>query len=89
MTIEKEIFKPHWPEGLEPFMLQRNSIGRTSLSVQPDGKNGVIHIGLDGDVNKVYTIQTMEFDSEKNPRTYQTLLWLAQAIRLDNEENNI
>lgn len=99
---ESEPFYPHWPSGLEPRKAYRftcddccQSTDVKELTVTID-EDGDVWLGM-LEINDIHT--DMKF-SNPNPsvrcrtgigggrhrRTRQALLWLAQAIRLDNEE---
>lgn len=100
-VVRFDPFSPHWPDGLKPstiYEFQCDDKGRNGtcwlrVIVAEDG---------DAHVSMMEWEDPLEKESNPNPfpsvrcrtgtgggrhrRTRQALLWLAQAIRLDNEE---
>lgn len=95
------IFDPCWPEGLrqgESYQVKCDDKGRSGASWMR------VFVAGDGDVHVLMQdwedfptgspspLPTMRcrtsFGGGKNYRTHQALLWLAQAIRLDAEEQD-
>lgn len=98
--FEHKVFKPEWPEGLEQNETYRvlcDDKGRNggswlSLVVAVDGD---VHVSMQ-DWEEMPEEAPSPFPSirvrthiggGRNGRTRQALLWLAEAIRQDNEEH--
>lgn len=96
-----DVFKPHWPEGLKPNTSYRflcDDKGRDGgtwfqLFIADDGDVHLMaqdweDIKEEGSVpNNHPSIRCRTLHGGgRHGRTRQALLWLAQAIRLDNEE---
>lgn len=93
------VFKPHWPEGLEQnhgYEFRCDDKGRnggTWLRVIV-ANDGDVHVVMqdwedfpEGSPDFMPSVRCRtEFGGGRHSRTHQALLWLAQAIRLDNEE---
>lgn len=94
------IFQPHWPEGLasrEFYKVpcdDKGARGGSWLQVMVAG-DGDVHVSMqdwedvpEGQPSPFPSIRVRTFaGGGRNSRTHQALLWLAEAIRLDNEEN--
>jgi hypothetical protein len=94
------VFRPQWPDGLEQSEFYRVACddkgwnGGSWLQVMVAG-DGDVHVAMqnwermpDGHPSPFPSIRVRsEFGGGRNLRTRQALLWLAQAIRLDAEEN--
>lgn len=100
MSREPAAFRPHWPEGLQSgqyYEVLCDDKGRN------EGSYLRVLIANDGDVHvmmqdwedvpegKPSPFPSIRIRSlaggGRNIRTRQALLWLAEAIRLDNAEN--
>jgi hypothetical protein len=93
-------FDPHWPKGLEQgeaykvLCDDKGRTGATWLQVYV-ANDGDVHLMMqewedfpDYEPSPIPTLRCRTFmGGGRNHRTHQALLWLAQAIRLDNEEN--
>jgi hypothetical protein len=93
------VFDPQWPEGLvqgEVYEVACDDKGRSGANwlkvyVAPDGD---VHILMqdwescpEGMPEFIPSLRCRTyFGGGQKSRTHQALLWLAQAIRLDNEE---
>ncbi|USV41119.1 hypothetical protein [Xanthomonas phage BUDD] len=95
-----EPFIAHWPEGLEQeqiYQLNCDDKGRSGanwLKVYTAGDGDVHLIMQDWEEYPEFQPEFMPslrcrtyIGGGRNWRTHQALLWLAQAIRLDNIEN--
>lgn len=99
-TKEPSAFKPHWPEGVQQNTLYevlcddkgRNGTVWMRVLVANDGD---VHVSM-FDQEDPARDEPSQFPSirvrtvaggGRNARTRQALLWLADAIRRDNEEN--
>ena len=101
-SIEDQVFKPHWPEGVEAKKVYRFQCDDCRPST--DTKDLTVVISDDGDVwlgmleindkhtsepyrNPTPTVRCRTgIGGGRHRRTRQALLWLARAIQLDNEE---
>lgn len=97
----RRVFAPHWPPGLEPLKAYKVACddkgrnGQTYMSVMVAG-DGVVHVALqewedapEGEPSAFPSIRVRTFaGGGRNSRTRQALLWLAEAIRLDAEEQS-
>lgn len=96
-----DVFEPHWPEGLKPgesCQLPCDDKGRDGgswLRVLVDDQGDVWLMMQDWEdireegsqPNPIPSLRCRTFaGGGRHGRTHQALLWLAQAIRLDNEE---
>ena len=97
---ESSVFKAHWPEGVEAGKFYRvlcddkGRLGGSWLQVLV-AMDGDVHVSMQ-DWEEIPEGKPTPFPSirvrtlaggGKNTRTRQALLWLAEAIRLDAEEN--
>lgn len=99
--IESPIFKPHWPEGLETQTIykfpcdDKGRDGGTWLRVII-AEDGDAHVSMQEwedireEGSKPSPFPSVRcrtyFGGGRHLRTRQSLLWLAQAIRLDNAD---
>lgn len=97
----EEVFAPHWPEGLDAGDVHRTLCDdkgrneRAFLEVLLAG-DGDVHVTMqDGESfsgDRLHPIPTIRkrtsLGGGKDMRTRQALLWLALAIKLDNEDRN-
>jgi hypothetical protein len=97
---EGNVFAPYWPPGLKQDQVyqvlcdDKGYNGKSYLRIYtaPDGD---VHCSMmdwerapEGSPTPFPSIRVRTFcGGGRNHRTHQALLWLAQAIRLDNEEN--
>lgn len=101
-TKEPAALKPHWPEGLEQGKLYRifcddkGRDGGSWLQVYVQNDSDVCVVMQDWEdikesgtsPNPIPSIRVRTHaGGGRNIRTRQALLWLADAIRRDNEEN--
>lgn len=99
---ESDIFEAHWPEALKPGQVYRmlcddkgiNEGSWLKVFVASDGDAHVVMqdwediTEKDSHPNSIPSIRIRTYSGGgRNRRTHQALLWLAEAIRLDNEEN--
>jgi hypothetical protein len=97
---EGNVFAPYWPAGLkqdESYRILCDDKGRNGTSwlkvyLAPDGDAHCVMMDWEdapgGQPTPFPSIRIRTFmGGGRNHRTHQALLWLAQAIRLDNEEN--
>jgi hypothetical protein len=101
MIDSEKIFKPYWPPNLkthEFYEVACDDKGRNEMSwlrvlIAPDGD---VHVSMQewedfpqGQPDPFPSVRIRTFGGGgRNQRTRQALLWLAEAIRLDNLENN-
>ncbi len=95
-----KIFKPHWPKDLKPVTFykvacdDKGGDGTCWLKVMV-ANDGDVHVSMfeqevDEDPIPLPSIRVRTFSGGgRNQRTRQALLWLAEAIRLDNNENGV
>jgi hypothetical protein len=99
----EKVFSPHWPKGLESmkaYQFQCDDKGRdggTWLRVFI-AEDGDVHVAMqewedmriEGSFPSMFPSVRCRtgIGGGRHRRTRQALLWLAQAIRLDNEELN-
>jgi hypothetical protein len=101
---EPPVFKPHWPDGLEQdktYQIACDDKGHSGscwlrVIVASDADVYVVmqdweRIDVPG--SQPRTVPSVRVRTRqgggRNHRTRQALLWLADAIRRDNEENNV
>ena len=100
--IEPVPFRPHWPAGLEARKLYKlkcddaspDELRELTVSITEDGDVWLGMMQIDDlRTSKPYsnphpTVRCRTgIGGGRNRRTRQALLWLAEAIRLDNEDN--
>ena len=97
---EPKVFEPQWPEGLEQNVAyqvlcdDKGRNGRTWMKVfiaNDSDVHAVMQEWEDGHEHPISipSIRVRTFaGGGQNHRTRQALLWLADAIRRDNEEHN-
>ncbi len=99
-TVEQSVFEPAWPSKLkmsETYRVMCDDKGRNegswlSIFVANDGD---VHVQMQdweevpkGSPSPFPSIRVRTYaGGGKNHRTRQALLWLAEAMRLDGEEN--
>jgi len=103
MSKEPKVFKPNWPEGLvgeTAYQVLCDDKGREGGSWMKVyiSLDGDVHVAMQDwedikehpdsrpDPFPSIRVRTL-FGGGRNMRTHQALLWLADAIRRDNEEN--
>lgn len=99
MSNQKKVFAPEWPKGLEQDVTY--TVKCDDAIPDEELRELSVVIACDGDVHlsmKEINLSTNNaspfpglrcrnyFGGGRHLRTHQALLWLAQAIRLDNEE---
>ncbi len=100
MPKEPNVFDPNWPEGLKADTHYRapcDDKGRNGgswIQVMVSGQDGDVYVSMQ-DWEEMPEGAPSPFPSLRNrtyagggryQRTHQALLWLADAIRRDNEE---
>ncbi len=96
-AVVADPFEPHWPEGLnhgDVFRLPCDDKGRNGQSWLEViiANDGDVHLAMqsweefpDGAPDPIPAIRSRNyFGGGRNHRSHQALLWLAQAIRLDD-----
>lgn len=100
MKPEDTVFQSHWPEGLKngefyTFLCDDNGRnGGTWLKVMVAPADSDVHVSMmqwedmkNGKPDPFPSVRCRTvFGGGRHHRTKQALLWLAQAIRLDNED---